>query len=332
MLGCGVGRTLKIFFHDNCFDGASSAALFGELYRQHVDADAEISLQGVQHKRGDPFEGLALDGEDNACVDFRYSNDPKMNWWFDHHVSAFQPSELEAHFAADDSGKKFYDPTSKSCAKFLARIAEEKLGCSYQGEWRNLIDWADIIDGAQFESAEVAVELAEPALKIMTWLEHNPNPELTHRLIRTFGSRSLPEISTESWIKEPLVSLLEAHRANIELIGARTVCERDVAFFDLTRDGVSAHNKFIVYMLFPDVRYTVGLTLSSERAKISVGSNPWSSVPRTHNIATICERFGGGGHPVVGAISLPPDQLERAREIAEIVRTELMEPGDSEPS
>ena len=31
----------KILFHDNCFDGTASAALFTRFYRQTVRADAE---------------------------------------------------------------------------------------------------------------------------------------------------------------------------------------------------------------------------------------------------------------------------------------------------
>jgi nanoRNase/pAp phosphatase (c-di-AMP/oligoRNAs hydrolase) len=37
--------------------------------------------------------------------------------------------------------------------------------------------------------------------------------------------------------------------------------------------------------------------------------------PRRHNIATICERYGGGGHAVVGAISFAPDEVEKARAV-----------------
>jgi hypothetical protein len=96
-----------------------------------------------------------------------------------------------------------------------------------------------------------------------------------------------------------------------------------VVFFDLLDAGIDAHNKFIAYMLFPECRYTVGLTRSPSRVKISVGSNPWSAVPRTHNIAEICERHGGGGHPVVGAISLGAADSERAREIAREIVAEL---------
>jgi nanoRNase/pAp phosphatase (c-di-AMP/oligoRNAs hydrolase) len=66
----------------------------------------------------------------------------------------------------------------------------------------------------------------------------------------------------------------------------------------------------------------VGVSLSATRSKVSVGSNPW--LPRGRaNIAQICERYGGGGHPVVGAVSLKPAELPRAREIAGEIADEL---------
>lgn len=321
-----MSRTLKIFFHDNCFDGATSAALFGAFYRGHIDASADVALQGVQHKRGDPFDDYAIDGDDNACVDFRYSPHDKMTWWFDHHISAFQPKDLQEHFEADTSGQKFYDPTARSCAKFQLGVLADTFSWQPhdpEGAWKELLHWADIIDGAQFESAELAVRLEQPALRIMTWLEHNGDPSAIHQLIRQFGTRNLADIAAQDWITGPLEPVMAAHRENIELIGERAVCADGVVYFDLSEDGVAAHNKFIAYMLFPESRYTVGVTRSSQRAKISVGSNPWSGRERTHNIAAICERFGGGGHPVVGAVSLAPDQIERAREIARLIRDEL---------
>ena len=59
------------------------------------------------------------------------------------------------------------------------------------------------------------------------------------------------------------------------------------------------------------------------RAKISIGANPWAKVPRTHEINKICERYGGGGHPVVGAISMPKSDLPKARQIARDIVAEL---------
>ncbi len=323
MLGwVAVPPTLKIFFHDNCFDGAASAALFADFYRSQIAADAEISFQGVQHRRGDPFQGLELDGDDNACVDFRYNPSPRMTWWFDHHHSAFQPPELRASFEADTSGQKFYDPTARSCTKFEADTLAERFGYHPPERFDEVVAWADVIDSASFPDPETAVELTRPALQLMTWIENNPDPAATHRLIEQLGRRSLRDIAAEPWVSEPLAPLLAAHRRNIELIRARAELRDGVVFFDLIDDGVAAHNKFIAYYLYPEARYTVALTRYPERVKVSVGSNPWAR-PEGHNIASICERYGGGGHPVVGAVSLPRTEVARAREIAAEVREEL---------
>jgi nanoRNase/pAp phosphatase (c-di-AMP/oligoRNAs hydrolase) len=62
---------------------------------------------------------------------------------------------------------------------------------------------------------------------------------------------------------------------------------------------------------------------SKSKCKISIGYNPWSPVPRTHNIAAICERHGGGGHPVVGAISLAADKVDEARALGRSIAEEL---------
>jgi nanoRNase/pAp phosphatase (c-di-AMP/oligoRNAs hydrolase) len=71
----------------------------------------------------------------------------------------------------------------------------------------------------------------------------------------------------------------------------------------------------------------VVVTKDAKRAKVSVGSNPWARPARAHDISKICERYGGGGHPVVGAVSLAPDRLDDARRIAgEIASTLRADP------
>jgi len=41
------------------------------------------------------------------------------------------------------------------------------------------------------------------------------------------------------------------------------------------------------------------------------------------NLAHVCERYGGGGHARVGAISFEPNQEARARDAAREIVTEL---------
>jgi nanoRNase/pAp phosphatase (c-di-AMP/oligoRNAs hydrolase) len=92
---------------------------------------------------------------------------------------------------------------------------------------------------------------------------------------------------------------------------------------DLTDRLIDVAGKFVTYALFPSSAYSVLVTRSKSKCKISIGYNPWSKRERTHDIASICERWGGGGHPVVGAISLPADQAAKAKEIAQTIAVEL---------
>ena len=314
---------MRVLYHGNCFDGCSSAAIFARFYREKIAREpVSVLFRPLEHKgEAHPFPSDCFDGDENVCVDFRYSQDPRLSWWFDHHASAFQLPGDEAHFRADATGRKFYDPAAKSCAKFVARVLSGQFGWDAT-PLNDLIDWAELIDGALFPSAAMAVELREPALRLMTWIENNRDLALADRFIEDLGSRPLAEIDADPYVAGPLGPLLEQHKKNIEVVRKAARIEKGVVISDLADSGVSAYNKFISYYLFPEARYAVAVTLGT-RAKISVGSNPWSGVPRTHDISKICERYGGGGHPVVGAVSMPAAEIDRAREVAREIVAEL---------
>ena len=106
-------------------------------------------------------------------------------------------------------------------------------------------------------------------------------------------------------------------------IRQRSHADGKVVFFDLVADGVEGYNKFIPYYLFPENVYTVSVSTSTFRTKVSVGSNPWQADRVTHNLATICERYGGGGHSKVGAISFPIGAVDEARKAAAEIVAEL---------
>lgn len=312
---------LRILYHGNCFDGVSSAAIFTKFYRATVDANATVGYTPTMHRAGNAFDREQFDGEDNAIVDFKYCPDERLTWWFDHHQSAFLTPEDEAHFNADTSGKKFLDTTSKSCAEFIARIAKEKYGFEDQS-LAELIHWAHIIDGALYESPAQCVELRSSALKLMQVIEGEKDPDFVAEIINMLTRMSLDEIVASDAIQQRLEPILKQHWETVETIKKSAVAERGVVHFDLVGTGIEGYNKFIPYYFHPEVTYVVSLSQSHFRTKISVGSNPWAPRPRTHNIAELCEKYGGGGHAVVGAVSLPPDAAETGRKYyAEIIKT-----------
>lgn len=304
---------VQVLYHDNCFDGAASAAVFTRFYRERIRADATFTYRGLAHKPGaEGIDPAVFTGDENAIVDFRYSQDARLTWWFDHHASAFQQPGDEAHFRADTSGRKFHDAHRKSCTRFLADVARERFGWD-AAPLEELLHWAEIIDGALFPSPEMAVALEEPALRIMTVLEANRDPELIPELIRRMQSEPLADIAASPLIARPLAPLLERHRAHIELVRAKARYERGVVSFDLVDEGVDSLNKFIAYALYPEARYTLWVGQGPSRTKVSLGSNPWRPELRKHDLAELAGRYGGGGHPVVAAVSFKPGEQARAR-------------------
>lgn len=316
---------VRVCFHDKCFDGASSAAIFSRFYRERIDPAAEFHYTGMTHKASAPFEDGIFDGDENAIVDFKYSSSPQLTWWFDHHQSAFLKPEDAEHFRQDRSGRKFYDPAYKSCTKFLATIAAEKFGFDAR-PLAELIKWGDIIDGAQFATPEVAVGLGEPATKLALVIEAAPEPDLVPRLIPELAVRSLAEMVELPIVKKHLGPLLERHKRSIEIMRERADSRGGVVYFDVSDLDLEGYNKFIPYFLFPDALYSVGVSASPTRAKVSVGTNPWKEASPDVNLASLCEKHGGGGHAKVAAISFGPGDLVRARQVAKEIAAKLRQP------
>jgi hypothetical protein len=313
---------VKVFYHDKCFDGACSAALFARFYQERIREDVEFIFSGLLHRAGALFDEADFTGDENAIVDFKYSSSPQITWWFDHHESAFlTPGDAE-HFEQDQSNRKFYDPSFRSCTKFLATVAEQRFGFN-PAPVAEVIEWADIIDGALYPNATSAVEMREPAMKLTMVIETAQDPGFVPKLIGLLAKEPLASILEEPFVAPLLPPLMERHQRSIGIMRERTEFKDGTIFFDVTDHDLEGYNKFIPYYLHPASIYSVGLSKSSFRTKVSVGSNPWAQDDRLVNLAKICERYGGGGHARVGAISFDVKQEEAARKAARDIVEEL---------
>jgi hypothetical protein len=133
---------------------------------------------------------------------------------------------------------------------------------------------------------------------------------------------TLDEIIAKPEIAAAFDPLYQRHLRSIDVIGKQARTEGGVIFFDLVGHDLEGYNKFVPYYLFPNDTYTVSVSESTFRTKVSVGSSPWAK-EINHNLATICERYGGGGHPRVGAISFPVGAVTEARKAAAEIAAEL---------
>jgi len=255
-------------------------------------------------------------------VDFKYSPSPKITWWFDHHESAFLSPADAAHFEQEQSNRKFYDPSFKSCTSFISMIAKEHFGFNPLPV-ADLVKWADIIDGALYQDAKTAVEMKEPAMQLTMVIESTQDSGFVPKVIPLLATKPLLQVIQAPFIAPLLPPLLERHQKSIALLGERTELKDGTLFFDVTDQELEGYNKFVPYYLHPESIYSVGLSKSSFRMKVSVGSNPWAPSPPVVNLAKICERYGGGGHARVGAVSFDLNQQEVARTAAKEIVEEL---------
>jgi len=279
----------------------------------------------MTHRAVPPWEPWLFDGDENVIVDFKYSNSPKVTWWFDHHQSAFLTPQDAEQFRTQPGPHMFYQPDYKSCTKLIATVASEKFGFNTE-PLKDLIHWGDLIDGAQYPTPQSAVELAEPATQLALVIEAAPEDNIPARIIPDLAYRSLSEMINLPLVAKHLGPLLERHRKSIDILRQRSESKDGVIFFDVSDLDLEGYNKFIPYLLHPEAVYSVSVSASQVRAKVSLGTNPWNQATADKNLASLAEKFGGGGHPRVSAISFEPEDVPRAREVARELVAVLRKP------
>ncbi|MCC7535418.1 MAG: phosphoesterase [Deltaproteobacteria bacterium] len=316
---------ITIAYHGHCFDGMASAALLTRFLRREAgETGATFAYRGLDHQPGGSHvPESVLDGDLNAVVDFRYSTSPKLDWWFDHHLTGLVSDEERAHLAADSTGHKFFDAQCGSCCRLIADVTRTRFGFEAP-ELDELVRWAHVIDTATFETAESAVWLPDPALQLMAVVErHGDDKFLAPRIAALAEGATLEELTNDADVRARLAPIVAERDRDIERVRAAGRVEDGVVRIDLVESGDERYGKFIPYMLFPEARYVVVLSRGARRTKVSVGFNPWSKVPRAHDISALCAKHGGGGHAVVGAVSLGPDELDRGRIVAKDIADAL---------
>src|SRR4029077_15123967 len=105
--------------------------------------------------------------------------------------------------------------------------------------------------------------------------EAAPEPDLVPKIDPELAYRSLRAMSELAIAKKLLCSLLERHRRPIEVLRERIDARDGVIYFDVSDLDLEGYNKFIPYYLNPGALYSVGLSASPTRAKVSVGTSPW---------------------------------------------------------
>jgi hypothetical protein len=326
-------REILVATHGHCFDGTASAVLFTRLVRALQKAPA--TPPPMRYKSCGYGPGMSqlpeawLDGEENAILDFRYTPSKRLGWYFDHHVTGFgNAAERDAALggAAPPGGEGrpqvFWEPTYGSCAKLIADVALDRFAVD-MSPVAELVAWADVIDTARFPSAEAATDPDEPVLQLAAVIEHHADGPFLNALVPRLLDRPPSALALDADIQEKWAPIRAARATFTRRVERAAEVRGAAVLVDLTDAPLDVAAKFVTYARYPECTYSVMLTRNKQHFKLSVGYNPWSGKPRTHDIAAICRRYDGGGHPAVGACSFPLSAEARAREAARSIAGEL---------
>jgi len=312
--------------HGHCFDGVVSAALFTRLFRELEGGQPSFRYLACGYGHGQRGPERALGEADvSAILDYRFSPSERLTWFFDHHPTAFETPESRRRFErrVDEAEQRlFYDPAYGSCSRLIADTATKVFGLDFS-DLEDLVGWANRVDTADFESAEQATNRASPVMQLVSVIEHYGDNRLISALVPRLLAEPLTDVASAADIVDLYAPLAARQQAFRQRVAARAEARGRVVFVDLTEQPLEVIGKFVTYALFPSSTYSVVIGLLKTGIKISVGYNPWSGKPLDTDISRICARFGGGGHPVVGAIAFAKSELERARAVAAEIAQEL---------
>lgn len=309
--------------HGHCFDGLASAVMFTRLLGE-IGGTRSLSYRACGYGFGQQrADAKVLSGDENAILDYRFTASPNLTWYFDHHRTAFQHAEDRQVFEHQKAGGRyFYDPDYTSCTKLIADVAKQSFGFS-DPLLDELVHWADVVDSARFESPEQAISRESPVMRLVSVIEHYGDDAFLERFVPELLSKPLTEVAASRAVTDRYRPLGDKHDRFVTRVREKSVVQGRVVFVDLTDTVLESVSKFVTYALHPECVYSVIVGLLKTGAKISVGYNPWSGQKLDRDLSAICARHGGGGHPVVGAISFPATEVDRAREVARDIAKEL---------
>jgi hypothetical protein len=310
--------------HGHCLDGLASAVLFTRLIQTVEGKRATFEYRGCGYGEGQiAATDAVLSGDQNAILDYRFSASERLTWFFDHHRTAFgTPEEKDFFEERIATGRYFYDAACSSCTKLIATAATTTFGVKLDG-LEELVHWANVIDSAAFKSPEEALDRSNPVMRLAAVIERHGDDRLITELVPKLLERPLAEIAASPSVAERYGLIEAQHEKFVRRVRERAQQRGRVVMVDLTDEALETIGKFVTYALYPDAVYSVIIGLLKNAAKISVGYNPWSGKPLDTDISAICARYGGGGHPVVGAVQFGKGQLDRAREVARDIAAEL---------
>jgi len=308
------GKRATLYLHFPCFDGTISAVLT-TLYLQQARGWKFKKFQPVNYHQQNEWLDTPL-ARRNAVVDFLYH--PQAVFWADHHSTTFLKELLRTNYEARSSPGLIYDSQSGSCASLLWK----RIGAMFSGDQRlqEMVQWAEKIDSAGYESVQEAMSNSHPALVLSRSMACDADEAYCNFLVTRLLREPLADVVKTEEVQRRFRKVAELNEAGLKRVKDVLRLEGSVAVYEVDSKGIMI-NRYAPYYFYPEALYSVAVTHSKYGAKITAMRNPWREF-ESINLGEFMRKFGGGGHQRVGSLVL---SKEREQECAGVVESLLRE-------
>lgn len=236
---------------------------------------------------------------------------PKCSKWFDHHLKTGNNPAPPAKF----DGAYAVAPSAAGLAyKYYG-------GAAKMPRFEELVRQADRLDSAQLTFDEVQ----DPKGYILLGYTidgrsgHGAFEDYFRLLVDLLKTKSIDEVLRHPRVKERCDKMRVDDSTFRDMLTQHSRVDGNVVLTDFrSLDRIPTGNRFVIYVLFPDVNVSVRVHWGPERRFVvaAVGHSIFNRTCKT-NVGELMSRYGGGGHRGAGTTPLVPERADR--DLAEII-------------
>jgi oligoribonuclease NrnB/cAMP/cGMP phosphodiesterase (DHH superfamily) len=254
---------------------------------------------------------------------------PNCTLWFDHHITNTTP-HFDRPIMPGKGGFRLAPSAARVVCEYYSERSkpddsdlEARLTFLNSERIRYLLEEADKIDAGKLTWDDVLNPQGYVLISMTTDGRNAGDEPYWLRVIELLRKETLANMLNDSEIKRRCQQILDEQEQLRKILLQRTTLKNNVIYADLRGiHKIPDGNRFLIFTLFPEGNIQVKVADDTQRANttaISVGYNIFNPTSKV-NVGELLQRYGGGGHKVVGSCRVPNDKAEQAiREIVEAV-------------
>jgi hypothetical protein len=297
------------------FDGLACGALIAKF--EPIDSYLFVEPKFMQ-------DGLVEIRGGDIIANLPY--DANCTLWFDHHITNTTP-QFDRPIVPGKGGFRLAPSAARVVCEYYTETSKldatdgaARLQYLNSERVRYLLEETDKIDAGKLSREDVLHPRGYVLISMTTDGRHAGDEPYWLRVIELLREESLENTLNDPDVKRRCQRVLDDQEKLRKILLQRATLKGNVIYVDLRGiDGIPDGNRFLIFTLFPKGNIQVKVDHDPQRPNttaISVGYNIFNPTS-TVNVGELLQKYGGGGHRVVGSSRVPNDQAEQA--IREIV-------------